>query len=456
MSTRLRFIFNAVVGIALTSSASWAETLRVPSQYPTIQEAIFAARPGDTVLVADGVYTGLFNKNIDFGGMAITVRSENGPQACIIDCELDGRGFRFRFGEGRDSILDGFSVINGSVSNFGGAVYLSDFSSPTIRNCVFELNESLESGGAVACQENSNPMIFTCVMRQNTVADFGGGLYANFSSPDLIDCLFQSNSARHGGAFSVTDSSMVPAGCMLESNSASDSGGGGSVRNGSNVVLSRSQFIRNTSGSGGNTGAGALYNATSNATVTTIRNCVFVDNQGRAGGGIQILVSSVVNIVGCTFLHNDAVIGGAIRARDSSTIQLTDSVLWSDTASQAGPEISVGQSATLNVSFSDVFGGFALVHIEPNATFNWLEGNIVADPQFVGPTDFHLTAGSPCINVGDPAFRPQPGETDIDGELRVWNGRVDMGADEFGSTALGFIGAGPSAPPLSIQRISWP
>jgi hypothetical protein len=54
------------------------------------------------------------------------------------------------------------------------------------------------------------------------------------------------------------------------------------------------------------------------------------------------------------------------------------------------------------------------------------------DPQFVDPADgdYHLRATSPCVNAGDPAFVPEPGETDIDGEPRVQQCRVDMGADE--------------------------
>ena len=38
-------------------------------------------------------------EDLDFGGKRITVRSENGPENCIIDCEADGRGFYFHSGE---------------------------------------------------------------------------------------------------------------------------------------------------------------------------------------------------------------------------------------------------------------------------------------------------------------------------------------------------------------------
>jgi hypothetical protein len=43
---------------------------------------------------------------------------------------------------------------------------------------------------------------------------------------------------------------------------------------------------------------------------------------------------------------------------------------------------------------------------------------------------YHLDANSPCINAGDPNG-DYSGQVDIDGEDRVYNGIVDMGADEF-------------------------
>ena len=60
---------------------------------------------------------------------------------------------------------------------------------------------------------------------------------------------------------------------------------------------------------------------------------------------------------------------------------------------------------------------------------------LFADPRFqdAGNANFHLSQNSPAIDRGDPAYQAAAGETDMDGEARIANGRVDIGADEYGS-----------------------
>jgi hypothetical protein len=45
--------------------------------------------------------------------------------------------------------------------------------------------------------------------------------------------------------------------------------------------------------------------------------------------------------------------------------------------------------------------------------------------------DYHLLPFSPCIDAGNPDYIAEPDETDLDGEPRVINGQIDMGAYEY-------------------------
>src|SRR5437763_1278627 len=79
------------LGVMLVAGAAiGSATLTVPAAFPTIQAALNAAASGDTVLVANGVYSGPGNVNLDFNGKAITLRSAGGRDACVIDCQSAG------------------------------------------------------------------------------------------------------------------------------------------------------------------------------------------------------------------------------------------------------------------------------------------------------------------------------------------------------------------------------
>src|SRR5262249_19509425 len=137
----LRILFGlSALLLSAGQSPMLAEDIHVPADQPTIQAGIDAAAESDVVILADATYTGSGNKNLDFHGKAITVRSEsNDPRRCLIDCQQDGRGFSCHRGETAASTLSGLTIQNGQVSDAGGGIYCSN-SSPTVKNCIFRGN----------------------------------------------------------------------------------------------------------------------------------------------------------------------------------------------------------------------------------------------------------------------------------------------------------------------------
>jgi hypothetical protein len=150
MQTRWNIRLVAAAAVWAAASPALATERHVPGEYGTIQAAIDACVAGDTVIVADGTYTGVGNRDIDFAGKALTVRSANGPANCTVDCQGSAqskhRGFCFHTFENATSVLDGFTIQNGyaplegSCGTSGGGIVCRDNANPTIRNCVLRWN----------------------------------------------------------------------------------------------------------------------------------------------------------------------------------------------------------------------------------------------------------------------------------------------------------------------------
>lgn len=118
--------------------------------YPTIQAAVDAAANGDVIELADGVFVGDGNRDIDVSGKQITVRSQGGPEACVIDCQGGPsdrhRGFYFHgYYWGGKAVLEGMTITNGYALQ-GGAINCLG-ASHTIADCIFLLNTAIGEGG---------------------------------------------------------------------------------------------------------------------------------------------------------------------------------------------------------------------------------------------------------------------------------------------------------------------
>ncbi len=211
----MKTLLAAVTVLAV--STAQADIINVPGDQPTIQAGIDAAVDGDEVVVADGVYTGPGNRELQTGTKLITVRSASGPDTCIIDCVAAGRAFVISGG----ARIDGFTVRNGLAVQ-GGAVLVSG--DTTIIGCVFEGNSANLGGGIYVV--SSSPTIVGCRFSQNSATGDGGAIYNLYGSPALFNCLMSANSAAELGGAIFSDLAWLSlTNCTLTGNTAHSGGG---------------------------------------------------------------------------------------------------------------------------------------------------------------------------------------------------------------------------------------
>jgi len=155
--------------------------------YATIQAGIDAASDGDVIIVRDGVYTGIGNRDINFKGKAIYLTSERGPEFCVVNAQGTDSdphaGFLFRSGETNTSAVDGFTITG---ANGGGIV--CDRSSPTIRRNWVRTCSSY----GIICSYNCAPLIADNIISEN----LRGLYFFSYCSPVIVRNLIVNNEGR--------------------------------------------------------------------------------------------------------------------------------------------------------------------------------------------------------------------------------------------------------------------
>ena len=322
---------------------------------------------------------------------------------------------------------------NAANANGGGAVV----GGGTLTNNTFTENTANgDGGGAYSHFVNSKLTLTNNTFTENTANRNGGGAYA--SSPNntltLTDNIFTENTANTGtggGAYVDGPGTGTLTNNIFTGNAAGSSGGGAFVAGG---TLTNNTFTGNTADScGGGACFGSGYG--------TLTNNTFTGNTADSGGGAYVPAGAP--LTNNTFAENTATSEGGgvwLKVIDGYYIErLYNNIIWNNTAPTAAdfyidntgdgpfPPVLVN---LFNSDFDQSASGTYIAKPFAIDSSNLNDAN----PLFVNNGNYHLTSSSPCINTGNNNAPDLP-ETDKDGNPRIVNGTVDMGAYEYNPLA---------------------
>jgi hypothetical protein len=289
-------------------------------------------------------------------------------------------------GSGTDAraILNGFTITGG---NANASVSVSTSPQSESRNNA-DLKPTI-SGTPIAGSRSDAAMIDT----------HGGGMYINGGSPALVNVVFSGNYAADGGGMYNDSGSPLLVNVTFADNSAL---WGGGMHN---------------------------YDLSS----PTLVNVIFWKNTADFGAGIYNNWSDP-ELVNVTVSLGDAYSGGGIYNNSSDPV-LINTILWGDSAEaeSGGPEIH-NASSTPDISYSLIAGCGGSGGWDSDLG-NDGGNNVDADPLFVDGAggNLYLYPGSPAIDAGNNAA-PNLAATDFDGNTRIANETVDLGAYESQAT----------------------
>ena len=229
--------FLPIIFTLIFAISARADTLLVPNHYLTIQEAIRASNPGDTIIVASGVHR-LYYGNIKITNKDLSLKSESGAEKTIIE----GRGNApvISIGEHFQAVINGFTITSikdpDTKAFKGGGIYCAPSSSPIIINNIITENNAV-FGGGIYCAPSSSPIIINNVISNNNAIKFGGGIFSYRASPNIANNSIVENEAYNsgGGIFCGRDSSRI-SNNIIWKNKAKSGGGISSDRSSCTII----------------------------------------------------------------------------------------------------------------------------------------------------------------------------------------------------------------------------
>ena len=348
-----------------------ANTIKVPEEKSSIQDAINVSINGDTILVAPGTYY----ENINFNGKNILLTSyylfEN-DENYILNTIINGSQpvqtekascVLIISGEDSTAILQGFTLTGGTGTKWtdehgagtyveGGGILIT-LSSPTIKNNFIVRNEAIK-------------------VESGITSAGGGGIRVGDGSPKIINNVIEDNKGMYGGGIVLNYCSNA----VVKNN-----------------IIAGNRVYQAVPGVSTFGGGGIWIYATlpENDLPNLIQNNTIVSNSSNdVGGGIRVWLTNA------TIMNN---------------------IIWNN-IQDSELQVDVTSSTTV-IEYNDVENEIAG------------PGNISLFP-LIADSSFYLTDQSPCIDAGNPDIQfNDPENPDAPGDA-LWPSlgsvRNDLGA----------------------------
>ena len=272
----------ALAGLLIFASPAAADTIRVPKDQPTIQQALFSVKSGDVVLVSSGTYEGTLDW---FKISGVTLRAK-GKVTLMLPQEASASTALLEVFDIRDIRLEGFRLVgNGS----GVGVDLDNVQGLVLRNCSFrDLGTGVRTDGCRGL-----------LLHDNDFRDVGTGMDLDGTQRSLVD----RNDFRDIAGDAITGDVLREV--SIRDNAIRGAGGGVDVTGASRQVRVTGNAVRDC-----DTGVSVLGTAVE-VSGNTVKQCV----DGVVLGGIFVPTTATAEgnrILDCSEVGLRAVVDSSV------------------------------------------------------------------------------------------------------------------------------------------------
>ncbi|MBK7405556.1 MAG: right-handed parallel beta-helix repeat-containing protein [Phycisphaerales bacterium] len=346
----------------------------------------------------------------------------SGLGADLLSIDAGGASRVFHVEPGLNVTISGLRITGGHAPDFGGGLF-DDGSAVNLLNTVFEGN-SANVGGALYSTGGSLT-ITNSTLSGNTAALHGGAAAAVDGALSVLNSTVSGNEAATGwggGLYGNGTSALLLRTVTVAGNIAAVYGGGVFMATGT-ATISNSTIWSNTAGLGG---GGAYVSGTLSLTnVTVSTNTV---TSGDGGGILSDHTGATTRVRNSTIAFNSATTGGGISNGSGSAVFLNSTIVAENTGGDlGGADLEAGSTENL-IGDAGSAGGLS----------NGIDGNLVgADPKLQPLADVGGATKVHAIGLGSAARDHGSNGLGLTNDQRgagfdrQWGSAVDIGAFEL-------------------------